>query len=440
MSAKAKKRLPRQATVEIVDMSHDGRGVARLDGKTVFVAGALQGEQVEIEVEKRRRRYDVARVVTVLDASPDRVTPRCAAFGVCGGSALQHQSIDGQRAAKRGALEAALTRIGEVRPGRWLDDLTGSEWSYRRKARLGVKYVTRKERVLVGFRERLVPYITDMQRCEVLAAPVGELIAPLAELIGGLTIRASLPQIEVAVGDETVALVLRVLQPPSDEDVARLRAFAAANDVDLYLQPGGLDTIAPLTEPRRLCYRLEDFGVTIDFQPADFVQVHGELNARMVRHVADLLDVDGGDRVLDLFCGLGNFTLPLATKAAQVVGVEGDAGLVGRARDNARANAIDNVEFFSADLFAEETTWHWPRKGYDLVLLDPPRSGAQQVIGVVGRSGARRIVYVSCHPGSLARDAGELVREHGFELTAAGIMDMFPHTAHVESVAVFDRG
>ena len=425
--------------IEIVDMTHDGRGVARVEGKAVFVDGALTGERVSARVVARKRRFDLAETLEVLVPGPDRVTPRCAAFGVCGGCALQHQSVPAQRAAKAEALRAALEKIGGVVPSRWLDVLGASAWGYRRRARLAVKDVPKKGRVLVGFRERNAPYVADMTRCEVLHPSVGERLEALSAMIADLSLRSRIPQIEVAVGDDVVALVFRHLEPLPEADVATLLAFGREQDVDLYLQPGGLDTVAPLGDVRALTYMLPDFDVTFQFEPIDFIQVHGELNRAMVSHAVALLDPTPDERVLDLFCGLGNFSLPLARRSARVVGIEGDPGLTRRARDNATRNGIENVHFAVADLFAEPAGFGFGAEHFDKVLIDPPRTGAEAVLPGVAASGASRVVYVSCHPGSLARDAGLLVNEHGFSLAAAGIMDMFPHTAHVESIAVFER-
>ncbi|MFK8015116.1 MAG: 23S rRNA (uracil(1939)-C(5))-methyltransferase RlmD [Gammaproteobacteria bacterium] len=435
------KRKPKRVfdDLQIEDMTHDGRGVGRVEGKAVFVDGALSGERVSAEVVRKKRRFDLARTLEVLDASPDRVTPKCAAFGICGGCALQHQSIDAQRNDKRAALVAAFEKIGDVQPVAWLDDLTASAWGYRRRARLGVKHVLKKGRVLVGFRERNAPYVADMSRCEVLDPRVGTKLEALAALVESLDIHSRLPQIEVAAGDNAVALVLRVLDPPTSDDEQRLRDFAAEHAVEFYLQSGGLDTVTPLDTATPLSYSLPDFDVTLQFEPIDFVQVHAELNRRMVTHAIDLLAPGPQDRVLDLFCGLGNFSLPLARRAGEVMGVEGDLGLTQRGEQNARANGIHNVRFDVSDLFADPSTWGFRSQSFDLALIDPPRTGAAEVLASVAATGVRRITYVSCHPGTLARDAKTLVHEHGFTLSKAGIMDMFPHTAHVESVAVFDR-
>jgi 23S rRNA (uracil1939-C5)-methyltransferase len=294
--------------------------------------------------------------------------------------------------------------------------------------------------VLVGFRERAAPYVADLHECRILAAPVGQLIDPLAALVQSLSIARRLPQIEMAVADDACALVLRVLDPPSSDDLERLKAFETAQGVRLFLQPAGPESIVPLSGGATvLHYSLPEFEVSIEFQPADFIQVNGALNRAMIGRTLEVLEPAPGDSVLDLFCGLGNFSLPLARRVAAVVAVEGDAALVGRARANAERNGIGNASFHVADLFKDVAELPWARRAYDRVLLDPPRAGAREVLPVVSRSGARRVLYISCHPGSLARDAGLLVQEHGFRLSAAGVMDMFPHTTHVEAMAVFDR-
>ena len=426
---------------DIVDLSHEGHGVAKPDGKAVFVADALPGERVVLRRIGRRRNYDEAVLEQVLVASPDRVPAECPHFGVCGGCALQHLAPTAQLAFKQAQLLENLSRLGSVQPEHVLEPLTGPVWGYRRRARLGIKLVPRKGRVLVGFRERSAPYVADLHECRVLAPPAGSLMDPLAELVAGLSIAARVPQAEVAVTDDACALVLRVLDEPSADDIEKLRQFEATHPVRFYLQPGGVETVRPLQEGQPpLGYALPAFGLRLEFEPTDFIQVNGALNEAMVSRAVELLEIEPSHAVLDLFCGLGNFSLPLATRAREVVGVEGDAGLVARAAANARRNAIGNASFFAADLTADPGPASWAGRPYDCVLLDPPRAGAREILPLVGRSGARRVVYISCHPGSLARDAGLLVREHGFRLRAAGVMDMFPHTTHVEAVAVFERG
>jgi 23S rRNA (uracil1939-C5)-methyltransferase len=425
---------------DIVDLSHEGHGVARLDGKAVFVTDALPGERVVLRRVRRHRNFDEAVLESVLVPSPDRVEPPCPHYGTCGGCALQHLGPAAQLAFKQGQLFENLARLGGVEPERALEPLTGPSWGYRRRARLGIKHVPRKGRVVVGFRERAAPYVADLHECRVLAPPLGALIDPLAELVGGLSIAARLPQAEAAVAENGCALVLRVLDPPSEADLGRLREFERTQGVRLYLQPGGPATVAPLTPGREpLRYSLPEFGVTLEFEPSDFIQVNAVLNEAMVGRAVALLDPRPGERVLDLFCGLGNFSLPLSRRGSEVVGVEGDAGLVGRAQRNAARQGIGNVTYVTADLAAPAADAPWAARAYERVLLDPPRAGAREVLPVVAGCGAGRVVYISCHPGSLARDGGILVRDHGFRLVAAGVMDMFPHTAHVEAMAVFER-
>jgi 23S rRNA (uracil1939-C5)-methyltransferase len=425
---------------DIIDLSHEAHGVARLDGKAVFVTDALPGERVVLKRVKRHRNFDEAVLESVISASPDRVAPPCPHYGTCGGCALQHLAPRAQLAFKQAQLLENLSRLGSVEPARVLEPLEGPVWGYRRRARLGIKFVPRKGRVLVGFRERSAPYVADLHACRVLAPPLGLLIDPLAELVGGLSIAARVPQAEVAVADNACALVLRVLDPPSDADLRRMREWEGAHGARLYLQPGGPATVVPLTpgqEPLR--YALPEFDVTLEFEPTDFIQVNGVLNLAMVSRAVACLAPRPGERVLDLFCGLGNFSLPLARQAGEVVGVEGDAGLVARAVQNAARQGFTCVSYLTADLAAPALDAPWATRKYDRVLLDPPRAGAREVLPVVGASGAGRVVYISCHPGSLARDAGILVRDHGFRLVAAGVMDMFPHTTHVEAMAVFER-
>lgn len=431
-------------TARIGGVSHDGRGIAAIDGKKVFVPDVLEGEEVRIVRRRRRRNYDEAELLEVLVPAAARREPRCAVFGICGGCSLQHVSPQEQRRVKEAALRDNLARIGGVEPQRWLeplgDDSDEGAWRYRRRARLAVKYVPGKQRVLVGFRERAKPFVTDMHRCEILDRPVDDLIDPLSHLIGGLGIKSRLPQIEVAVADDAVELLMRVLDPPGEEDRSRLSAFAREHGVRIALQTGGPDEVerlSPDTAEEPLEYRLPEFDVRLRFDASDFVQVNREVNRLMVSRVVDLLEVEPGHRVLDLFCGIGNFSLPLARRGAAVLGVEGAERQVRRAEANARLNNLEGCEFVTADLAALTGREPWLARPCDRLLLDPPRSGAEEVLPHTRTLGARRLVYVSCHPGTLARDAGRLVRELGYRLEAAGIVDMFPHTAHVESIAVF---
>jgi 23S rRNA (uracil1939-C5)-methyltransferase len=442
-------RFPREPVVSgIRSLTHDGRGVAETEGKTVFVDGALPGETIEWVRMRRKRNYDEARVERVVEPADSRVEPACDVFGLCGGCVMQHLAPAAQLDAREQVLRDNLERIGGVTPDRWLPPLDSPPWHYRRRARLGVRYVDAKQRVLIGFRERYKPYITDMARCPVLGEPAAELIAPLAELVAALSIARRLPQIEVAIGDDeggaVCLFVLRVLDPPTPEDLAQIAAFSAAHDVWFALQAGPPDRLEPVlrpdgSPPPPLEYRLPDFDVSLAFVPTDFIQVNAVLNRRMVRLAVDLLDAGKPDRVLDLYSGIGNFTLPIARRAGYVLGLEGAEALTTRARQNAARNGIDNAEFETADLSAGDAWRTVLKQSWDRVLLDPARSGAEHFTSLADRIDARRIVYVSCHPGTLARDAGVLVNEAGYRLSAAGVMNMFPHTAHVESIAVFDR-
>ena len=435
-----RRREPEMAVIDSV--THDGRGIAAAAGKKAFVAGALAGETVQFIRRKSRRNFDEAELLEVIEASPDRISARCEAFGRCGGCSLQHVTPERQRAIKEQTLRDNLERIGRVEPRNWLPAMTGPEWHYRRRARLAVKDVPAKGRTLVGFRERHAPFITDMHRCEVLAHPVDGMIDALSELIGGLSIRARLPQIEVAVADNAIALVFRVLDPPSDADRNALAAFGKAHGLRIYLQPGGLDSIAllyPDAAAEALSYTLPEFDICIEFEPVDFVQVNAEINERMVHFAVEQLQPESADRVLDLYCGIGNFSLPLARRAGKVLGIEGEASLVARAAANAATNGLDNVDFRVADLGKIDGSEAWIKAGWDRLLLDPARSGAAEVVTRMDLIAPECIVYVSCHPGTLARDAGTLVNEQGYRLESAGIIDMFPHTAHVESIAVFTK-
>jgi len=425
----------------IESLTQDARGVTHIEGKATFVHGSLPGERVRFLYTSRRRKYDEGRVVEVIEASPERVEPRCAQFGICGGCSLQHQAPEAQIHTKQQALLEALRHIGRVEPQQLLEPLVGeAPWGYRRKARLGVRYVPKKGGTLVGFRERGSSLVADLEQCHILHPRVGRLLPALRGLIDGLSVHRALPQIEMAMGDTVCVLIFRLLEPLSGDDRARLEAFGEQHELAIYLQEGGLETITPLAgAPVELCYRLPEFDLTFHFLPNDFTQVNSEINRQMVRRAVELLAPGPGDRVLDLFCGIGNFTLPLARRAASVTGVEGDGGLVERARENARRNQIRNLRFYTANLYGPLENEPWLLEHFDKALLDPPRSGAQEILPHLPQLGVERIVYVSCYPGTLARDAGILVNELGYRLRAAGVMDMFPHTAHVESIALFEQ-
>lgn len=442
--ARTRSRLDRTPfQTEILDLSHDGRGVARRDGeggKVTFITGALPGEVVSAEPTARNRHFDEARTLEVLQPSPQRVTPRCPHFGVCAGCVLQHLDESQQIVAKQRVLMDNLTRIGHVTPGTVLPPLVGDSWGYRRKGRFSVRRVEKKDKTLVGFRELDPRFVADLGVCLTVIPEIGSKVGAMAAFIETLEGKRDIPQIEFIAGDEAIMLTIRHMQPLSEADRAAWTAFGQEHGFAISLQPGGVESVQPLWPAEvPLSFRLAPWDVELAFRPLDFIQVNAKLNVQMIAHALDLLDAGPDERVLDLFCGLGNFTLPLARTVRNVVGVEGDAGLVARARENAARNGLDNAEFFAADLTQDQRQAAWMRQGFDKLLLDPPRSGALEVLQQLPLKQFKRIVYVSCHPGSLARDAGYLVKEQGFTLVSAGAMDMFPHTAHVESIAVFER-
>lgn len=437
--------LPREPQLfEIEKLSHEGRGLTRFEGQIVFVDGALPGETVRAEFTSRRGSYAEARTLEVLAPSPERTDPACPHFHACGGCSLQHYLSTSQLLFKEAVLHERLAHAAGVADYDRLPAITGQAFGYRRKARLAVRYVAKKQRVLVGFREQHSNFITDMDSCAVLEPEVARLLPLLPELIGNLHCREQLPQVEVAIGDaqpgsNSCALVFRHLQALDGHDREALLAFGASHGVDVYLQPKGPDSvhrILPAGGDERLFYTLPDFGLTLAFHPTDFTQVNADINRQMVRRAVELLELQPGDRVLDLFCGLGNFTLPLATRAAIVVGVEGSKAMVERGTENAQRNGLANLRFLQADLTLPPDSHPWLRDGFDKVLLDPPRSGALEVLPAVVAARPARIVYVSCNPATLARDAAFLA-EQGYRLAAAGAMDMFPQTSHVEAVALF---
>ncbi|MEX1073968.1 MAG: 23S rRNA (uracil(1939)-C(5))-methyltransferase RlmD [Burkholderiales bacterium] len=424
--------------LNVTALDAGGHGIARnAEGKVVFVEGALGGETVDAQILRSKPKFDTARTVAVLQAASGRRAPPCPYYESCGGCAIQHADARTQVAAKQRWLEDCFERIGKVRPDAMLAPIYGEEWGYRRRARLSVRYVEKKGGAMVGFRERRSTFVTDMQGCLVLPAHVSALIPELRALIGRLSIRERVPQIEVAVGDAAVVLVFRHLQPFSDDDLALLRHFADEARVQVWLQPRGPESAAPFhpESPPGLYYALPEFGVRIAFRPTDFTQVNHAVNRLLVSRAVRLLDPQPGERIGDLFCGLGNFSLPLAARGAQVIGLEGSRALVERARENALANGL-TAQFETADLFAPNLA---PFGAFDKLLVDPPRQGAIELAKALPEAWPRRIVYVSCDASTLARDAGVLVNTNGFRLAAAGVVNMFPHTAHVESIALFER-
>ena len=431
-------KLPLEPVETLIEsLSHDGRGVARIDGKTVFIDGALGGERVKFRYSKKHSKYDEGRVVEILTSAPDRVEAKCQHYGVCGGCSLMHMAPEAQLALKQKTLMEQMSHFGHIEPEQWIEPMTGPLWGYRRKARLGVKHVPKKERVLVGFREKGTPYLALLDKCEVLDPRIGTRLGELGIMIATLAGYNRIAQIEVAMDDKHTALVFRNLDPLSESDQKLLIAYGQKNDLWIYLQSGGPETITAIwpTSPQ-LSYAPEP-DLNLMFEPSDFTQVNDTINQNMIQRAMALLEVCAEDRVLDLFCGLGNFSLPLAKRVNAVVGVEGDAALVKHAQNNAKLNQLDNVTFEQADLTKTALKdYSWVKGGFNKILLDPPRSGAFEVLPQLVGLGAERIVYVSCNPATLARDTGELVHKHGYTLVSAGIMDMFPHTSHVESIAL----
>lgn len=432
---------PGEFEVIVEGLTHDGRGIGRIAEKPVFIPGALPEERVRFAYTSVRRDFAEGELREVLRASPLRVTPRCPHYGICGGCSFQHVRDEAQITLKSELLDEQLRRMGGLVPEERLAPLTDSAWGYRLKARLGVKFVAKKARVLVGFRERATPYIADISHCPVLDPRVGLELETLAEAIGRLSIRDRVPQIEVAMGDDRVSLVFRLLADLTEDDEAILGALGQRLSAEILIQREGPDSVRPINgaPEHRLHYALADQGIVMAFRATDFTQVNMGINRKLIARVLDLLAPEPGDRVLDLFCGIGNFTLPLARRAGWVVGVEGSAVAIDRARDNARANGLTQVAFHVADLTQPPSTAPWAEGRYDRLLLDPSRAGAVEILPEVSRWQPSRIVYVSCNPSTLARDAGVLVHELGYRLLKTGVMDMFPQTAHVESIAVFER-
>ncbi|MBV6474891.1 MAG: 23S rRNA (uracil(1939)-C(5))-methyltransferase RlmD [Rhodocyclaceae bacterium] len=426
----------------IESLDHEGRGVARQDGKTLFVEGALPGERVTFSSYRRKPNYELATAGRIIKPSSLRIEPRCRHFGICGGCSMQHLDAPGQAAAKQRVLEDAFWHIGRLRPETVYPAIQGSAWAYRSRARLSVRLVPKKGGVLVGFHEKRSSYIADMDSCEVLPSAVSKLLPLLRRLVGALSVADQLPQIEVAVGDAVTVLVLRILQPLTPSDEAQLRRFAEEHGIQFWLQPGGPDSAHPFhpAEAPALGYALPDFDLQLRFRPNEFTQVNQGINRMLLRRAMHLLQPRPGERIGDLFCGLGNFTLPIARSGAYAFGVEGSQALVRRAEENAALNGLSGLVGFSvANLFEAkpELLAGWGR--LDKWLIDPPREGAIELVKAIGEDGPQSIVYVSCSPATLARDAAVLVHEKGYRLRGAGIANMFPQTSHVESIALFEK-
>lgn len=448
--SRAKITGPFEATIDA--LAHDGRGIGRLEadagteadvGKAVFIADTLPGERVRYLRTRLRADFAEGRLDQVLQPAPSRVEPPCQYAGYCAGCTLQHMDHAAQVAAKQEQLATALQRQAKTEPECWLEPIVGLALGYRRKARLSCKHVPAKGGVLVGFRERDKPYVADIASCKVLIPEVGERLPEIGAMLSKLSVRAAVPQVEVGAGDDEIALVLRVLQPVTDEDRTIMAQFEQDTGFVLYLQPGNADSIEPLTRPAQLHYTLPAFDVRIDFKPLDFVQVNAAANEKIVARAVELLQLDKHPRVLELFAGLGNFSLPIARSGGQVTTVEGEASLVARAQANATSNGLaDRVSAHVADLFEpgdKQANWPWAQGQYDAALLDPPRAGAKECLPALVATGVQRIVYVSCHPATLARDVATLVHDYGFILEVASVADMFPMTGHVESVVALRR-
>ena len=427
----------------IESLDHEGRGVAHLDGKAIFVEGALPGELVIHSSYRKKPTYEQAQVTQIIKASPNRVTPACRWFGICGGCSHQHLHESAQVAAKQRVLEDCFDHIGKVTPETMLSPIHGPAWGYRTRARLSVRNVIKKGGVLVGFHEKRSSFVADMTSCEVLPPKVSALLPLFRDFVADLSIRDRLPQIELAAGENVTVLVLRILEPLSAEDEVKVRAFADQHDVQFWLQPKGPDTAYPFhpIDAPELSYSLPEFNLVMPFRPTEFTQVNHGINRMLVRRAMRMLDAQPSERIADFFCGLGNFTLPIARSGAQVLGIEGSQGLVERAIENAQRNGLsDNTEFRVADLFQMTEESYAALGEFDKLLIDPPRDGAIELVKSLPETGGpRRIVYVSCSPATLARDAAVLVHQKGYVLKAAGVANMFPHTAHVESIALFER-
>lgn len=450
MARRRRNRKPLDKTpteINIESMAHDGRGVGRgEDGKVVFVDYALPGEKVIYEAVENRKSFLFGTTLEILEPSIHRVEPKCDVFGQCGGCVLQHLEAAVQIDYKQQQLLENFKKIGNVVPESILEPMQDLHWGYRRRARLGAKFVPKKGGMIVGFRERNSGYIQPTSKCEVLYPEVSDLLPVLRDTLERVSCNDKIPQVEISVADNAIVMIVRHLEALVQTDLDLLSGFAKTHSVQLFLQPGNLKSVHPLfpENPEPLYYELSDYNIRIEFLPTDFIQVNGGINQKLVHQSIELLDIQNDDSVLDLFCGVGNFTLPMARKARKVVGVEGDNALVDRAFHNKSINQLSNVDFHFGDLFKEDMSadshGDWLQHKFDKVLLDPPRSGAVEMIKRIPEIGASKVVYVSCGPATLARDAGVMVNQHGYRLTHAGVIDMFPHTAHVESIAVFEKG
>lgn len=435
---------PTPQITKIDNLSHDGKGVARINGKATFIQGALPGEMVQFKYTLKKKDFDEGLLLEVLEPSALRVEPKCPHYSMCGGCSLQHLSNEEQIAYKQEQLLDLLARYGHTQPQIIVPPLVANSWHYRNKARLSVRYVEKKQSALVGFRERANPrYITEISQCPILNAKLDADLIPLRQLIDSLEDKHCIAQIEVAAGDEEIALIFRNLTPLIAADEIKIKQFAQTYQYKIFLQPGGPESVFCFYPPKStefLTYSLEEYALRFQFHPTDFTQINAPLNRSMVHLALELMDLKSSDVVLDLFCGLGNFSLPMAKFCSKVVGFEGSSAMVERAYMNARANDLSNIAFFAANLDDVAAVKKLMQHDCNKVLIDPPRSGALEIVKQMGMLNPKRIVYVSCNPITLARDTDILVNHKGYKLIKAGVMDMFPQTAHVESIALFEKG
>lgn len=441
---KRRKPLPNKIdSLNIRSLSHEGRGIAHIEGKTTFVHNALPEENVEFEYRYLTSSYNEGIASRIINPSPERVAAKCPHYTLCGGCQLQHMSLDLQLSYKQNMLIEQLAHFGQVKAKEILPPLSGKQWGYRCKARLGVRFVEKKgQRVLVGFRERNGRFLTDMSQCPILHPSIGNKILDLSALIEKLSCRESIPQIEIAVGNDKAAIILRNMADFSEQDRLHLENFYHQHQIEIYSQanpPQAIKKLFPDDNYERLSYFLPKYHLEMRFHPNDFTQINEEMNQRMIEQALKLLNLKKTDRVLDLFCGIGNFTLAMATEAYSVVGVEGSEKAVERAKENALHNQLNNTEFHVADLSQDCSNMPWHKQKYDKILLDPSRAGAENIIASLDRLEADTLVYVSCNPATLSRDAGLLVNQLGYDLESVGIINMFPHTAHIESMALFKK-
>lgn len=436
------KKKPIIESIQIEELSHDGRGIGRIDGKTIFIEGALPNERVSAEIFKKHSRYEEGKVTAIIEPAPIRIEPKCPHFQYCGGCVLQHINHDAQIHHKTKVLKDHLEHFGQIEPKTWLPPVTGQIWNYRHKARLTAKFVTKKNSVLVGFREKNSHLVADIEQCPILAKPVDSLITKLKILLNQFSIKSHIPQIEIAIGDNVIAFVIRILQKLSDADEFLLKNFAEQEKIVIHLQPGGYDTVYqfwPEHPATDLTFSVPRLNLTYAFKPIQFSQVNPEINTKMIELVLQKLNPLETDNILDLFCGFGNFTLAIAKMSLKVCGIEGNANAIEQARFNAQLNQLTHCQFEVANLEQDFEHMSWAKPSYDKILIDPPRSGAEKIMHWLLHKKPKLIIYISCNPATLARDLKILTQNSDYLLEEAGILDMFPHTKHVESIAVLKR-